>query len=87
MFVGNLVKQCGVEDEEIQIPYADAGRIHVATNSKLFAQTKGQLPMGMCGGPAINENGECIGVTGWRLLLHNTITQYIDICNAHLANT
>jgi len=62
-FAGNLVKNCGEEDNEVQIPYSAEGTMHMRSSSKLFVKTVEQLPMGMCGGPVINKQGYCIGMT------------------------
>jgi hypothetical protein len=62
-FAGNLVQNCGREGEEVQIPHSAEGTVHVATSAKVFVRTEKQLPMGMCGGPVIDSQGFCVGMT------------------------
>lgn len=60
-FVGHLAKDCGLEDE-LHVPYIEKGVIHAAFGQSVYAKTNSVLPMGMCGGPVLNKELECVGV-------------------------
>lgn len=50
------------EDGHTLIPRSTRGHILVRSGRQVFAKTDTVLEMGMCGGPVLNEKGECVGV-------------------------
>lgn len=52
----------GPDGEEGVVPTAVRARYVARDGARLFASTAVPCAMGMCGGPVVDENGDCVGM-------------------------
>lgn len=49
-------------ENEIHQAKRVSGKINIIANKRYFAKTDETLKMGLCGGPVLNDKGECVGI-------------------------
>lgn len=60
-FVGYTVENSGLENEHHSAVVVN-GSINLVSSDRYFAKTDITLAMGICGGPVLNSEGQCIGI-------------------------